>query len=449
VRCIAAVLAMLALRQVVRERVPRCRGCNIVLISADTLRADHLGTYGYRRATSAAIDALARRGVVFERAYSASAWTLPGHLAMLSGRYPVRESELVFMSARPFPDSYELLPEVLREAGYATAALTGGGFVGDGYGFGQGFDSYKRPGRNLRDMDGVVARWLDRHGDRPFFLFLHGYDMHEPYAPPDHLRLRFIDDVPPACRGVELRCTTDDADCRESPGGRDYLVAQYDALLVGVDRFIDALVKQLHRRGLLERTVLAFTADHGEHLMERGDLACGHMGDLDEAVFRVPLIVHVPRTAGRRVPQRVSLVDLAPTLLDVVGLRPPATSHGRSLVPLLVGDASERTVYGATGNDPGNFVLATIDGGGKLVMSRANRTGHWRYELYDLARDPQAAIDLLPERGPPPAQYFELMAKLERWQTDIGFEIDGRSPPPRVTLPAEVVDQLNALGYHH
>jgi arylsulfatase A-like enzyme len=271
--------------------------------------------------------------------------------------------------------------------------------------------------------------------------------MHEPYAPPEELRLRFVDAVPPACRDVTLRCTRDDAGCRTGPGGRDYLVAQYDALIVGVDRFVDALLRQLEHRGLLQRTVVALTADHGERLMDGDTINCGHMGDLDETVWRVPLVIHVPGMLGRRIRQRVSLVDLTPTLLDIVGLRPPATSHGHTLCPLLEDGGGDRPVFGATGNDPGNFVLAAIGGGAKLVKSRANRTGHWSYALFDLDRDPQGGVDLLPERGPPPPQYFALVAELDRWQHDIGFEIDGQPPPAQVELPDEVVEQLRALGY--
>jgi hypothetical protein len=109
----------------------------------------------------------------------------------------------------------------------------------------------------------------------------------------------------------------------------------------------------------------------------------------------------------------------------------------------------ERIVYGATGSDQGTLVVAAIDGSAKLVKSRAKRTEHWRYALFDLEQDPRGTADLLPDHGPPPPTYFDLLAKLERWQDEIGFEIDGATPAARATLPADVVDQLRALGYQH
>lgn len=119
---------------------------------------------------------------------------------------------------------------------------------------------------------------------------------------------------------------------------------------------------ELKRRRMHTRTIVAFTADHGENLMENGDLECGHMGSLDEPVFRVPLIIHLPGARPRRVESRVSLVDLAPTLLQLLGIPRPDSMHGASLVPLLEGETGERQINGLTGNDPGNVVLATITG---------------------------------------------------------------------------------------
>lgn len=440
------MLVAIAVLDGLGTHLTKCPGCNLILISVDTLRAQNLGCYGYERQTSPAIDELARVGVLFENAYSASAWTLPGHIAMLTGRYPTREGEFVFMSKTAFPDSYVPLAQVLKDAGYVTAGLMGGGFVATDLGFGRGFDTYALGSPILRERPRSVGEWLDRRDPRhPFFLFLHGYDVHEPYLPAPEDRLRFIDEVPPECRGVPLRCNEQDEACRRSPRGREYVVSQYDGAILGVDRFVAWLVAELKRRGLYERTIIALTGDHGEALMENG-IGCGHLGSLEESVFRVPLILRVPKVEPDRVAARVSGVDLAPTLLALVGLPPAPSMHGRSLLPLVEGREEERQINGLTGNDPGNVVLASIVDDKKIVKWRYNRGAPWTYELYDLATDPAARQNRLPEVGPPPPLFYEMLERMAAWERHIDLRIDGEQTTSP-TLSQSVRDQLEHLGY--
>lgn len=425
-----------------------CRDCNLVLISADTLRADHLGCYGYRRDTSPAIDRFAAESVRFANAYSTSAWTLPGHLGMLAGRYPVTAAEFNFTSMSPFPESYVTLAQALKTAGYATAGFTGGAYVGAHLGFGRGFDVYRSASEKFAGNQAALAQWLDaRDEGRPFFLFFHGYDVHAPYDPPEPLRRRFIDRVPEKCRGVELLCQGQDLECRDSALGRRYLVAAYDAEIAGVDAAVAWLLAELDRRGLRTNTIIAFASDHGENLMDAGGVHCGHAADLEESVFRVPLILHIPRVAPAVVDTRASLADLAPTLLEVLGVPVPGSMHGQSLVPALRGEREQHQINGVTGFGTGNVVLANISAGTKLVMRRADANASWEYELYDLRRDPRARRNRIGSGDVRTGAVRDMERRLRTWIDRVGLDTDGGGAPCSPQPPPEVQERLRALGY--
>jgi arylsulfatase A-like enzyme len=422
-----------------------CEGCNLVLVSADTLRADHLGCYGYEPATSPVIDRFAAGSIRFANAYSASAWTLPGHLAMLTGRYPVRESEVTFLAPGPLPDSEVTLAQILKRAGYATAGFTGGGYVGEGLGFGRGFDVYTTASEKFAGSEPAVSQWLSqRDSSHPFLLFFHGYDVHAPYDPPASLRTRFPGDVPEKCVGLELRCNAADYECLHGPGGREYLVSQYDAEIGGVDAALRWLLDELQRLGLSEKTVIVFTADHGENLMDDASGSCGHGADLHEQVFRVPLIIRVPGVRPLAVESRVSLVDLVPTLLEILGVPAPARLHGASLLGVISGNASGRQINGVTALDRGAHVLAAIAGDRKIVARRAGWDVPWTYELYDLRRDSAATHDLVPLGAS--TELETMKAKLFAWVDEVGLHLEPGDVPPG-PMPADVRDRLEMLGY--
>ena len=158
-----------------------CAGCNVVLISLDTLRADHVGAYGYPRPTTPNIDALAAQSVVFEQAVSQSAWTRPAHASMLTGLYPAEHGIVSIARGLALAPTQPTLATTLAEHGYATAAFTGGGNMSAHFGFDNGFATYRSPGRRLSDALPEIGRWLDAHRDGPFFLFVHAFDPHRPY----------------------------------------------------------------------------------------------------------------------------------------------------------------------------------------------------------------------------------------------------------------------------
>ncbi|HEY2252377.1 MAG TPA: sulfatase-like hydrolase/transferase [Planctomycetaceae bacterium] len=367
---------------------------NVLLITLDTTRADRLGCYGYAPALTPTLDALAAKGVLFERAYTPAPLTLPSHASMMTGLYPPEHGLLTNGRGR-LDENISTLAEIFRDAGYDTAAFIGSFVLHSKFGLERGFRQYDDDMTNTdptedglhRQRDGVwvvdsALAWLTRRRQKPFFCWVHLYDAHAPYlAHLDEFGDRF-DDRP------------------------------YDGGIAYVDLQVARLVKHLQANRLEEQTLIVVAGDHGESL-----------GEHDEREHGLTLynsVVHVPwiwagrgvSPAGRRVPQVVSLVDLRPTLLESVGLREPVDTRGRSLSATLTGgDVPARACYSAT-DDP----LLLFD----WSPLRCLATAGWKYirspevELYDLVSDPQETNNLAAAL---PEQVHELeneLAALER-----------------------------------
>lgn len=375
---------------------------NVVLISIDTLRADHLGAYGYERPTSPNIDALAAEGVLFENAVSPSSWTLPGHASMLSGLSPYRHGAV--SGAVRIREDVPLLPEMMRARGYGTVGLVNAPFVSRNYGFDRGFDHFDQLfTRKHRDAARRHAAVLEtmRSLEPPFFAFVHYMDVHSPYRPPKAFN-RFARDrrgakilnalgvggfigVQRALREGRARLSADD-------GQR--LVDLYDGEILAIDAKIAELVAVVRERA--PNTVFVLTSDHGEEFLEHGCL--GHAATLYDEVLRVPLIVFGEGVVrGRRVLSLVSLLDVVPTVLGLVDAPPPPDLEGASLVPALRGEDLARDdalVALQTNSHNGSVALRGIRSPARKLL-HDDHSG--RGELYDLARDPREQTNLWPE----------------------------------------------------
>ncbi len=390
---------------------------NLILISIDTLRADHLGAYGYSRPTSPRLDALAAESLLFTSAYAPAPWTLPSHAALLTGVHPW---DLGFDNPRrTLPETVPTLAEGLAAHGYNTAAFvdsTLSGFVGADRGFDRGFDLYRHgphsPGARQRfDVASTVdaaLSWLDgRDVDRPFFLFLHTKSVHAlaaadpcrderclPYDQPEPHRLRFIDPETPSFRWrsedgsaaaqaylwtLNEKIVNGELDPRQYPRERlEVLIAAYDAGIRWVDDELGRLVDSLRARGRLSDTVLVVTSDHGESFLEEDLLL--HQ-ELAEATLRVPLIFRLPdedRVAGTS-SVFVALEDVTPTLLDLAGAAVPERVAGRPL-PLDTASASPRDLFSYY-LFPGRFrfqAFALQRGARRLVIDNLTADGSQR-----------------------------------------------------------------------
>ena len=418
---------------------------DVILISMDTLRADHLGCYGYHRDTSPAIDALAGRGVRFESMSSTSAWTTPAHGSLFASRYPAQQGIVTFdgrKKARSLRSDELMLAEVLAEAGYETQAFTGGGYVSRKLGFGQGFDEY----RDLKALQGYLADlmfWLDRRdADRPLFLFVHFYNTHRPYRPPvqefkDMFRGGYTGKFP-----VRKVC-----DKKRWPLKKEdlaYVVSQYDGEIAHADHLLGKFFAFLEQTGIDDRALVVFLSDHGEEFFEHG--GCDHVTTVYEELIRVPFIMAGPGIEpGRVVEEPVSIIDVAPTILDYLGLPVPGSMEGVSLMSVLAGEARPCAhQFFETGlHEQERIVRGIRTGELKLVFDHEDLA----VEMYDLARDPLEKKDVL---GVSAAQAASLSAAFLAWREAMeagraasGSAGDGNA----LATDPELVERLKALGY--
>ncbi|MBW3563538.1 MAG: sulfatase-like hydrolase/transferase [Acidobacteria bacterium] len=413
---------------------------NVILISLDTLRPDHLGLEGYRRNTSPNIDALARNGTYFGACFSQAPWTMPAHYSILSGTLPSTSGSVspVQSIVVPMP-SVPMLAELMRDAGYLTAAFTGGGAVSADLGFDRGFDAYDETdlvdGSDVTTIVSKASEWLRRRRNRSFFLFIHSYEPHEPFT--DH---RFIDGESPS-RDFEAN-----------------LVAKYDGDISRADEALGELFQLLRSQGLDSNTIVLVTSDHGKEFFERRvppwESFAEHGHTLYDEILRVPLVMSGPDVPkGMIVTAQIRSIDIAPTILALIGLDGALGMEGKDLTPWMNGQRrddlpafAEATTYG-----PARESLRT--GGYKLIR----RTGYGqlshpccssfpmtpREELYDLSTDPSEANNLA---GSAPAVLGRLRSEISL----IGVEAATQAPGgtrDSSSPSSDTINSLRSLGY--
>jgi arylsulfatase A-like enzyme len=352
---------------------------NVIIYLVDTLRADHLGVYGYYRDTSPVLDRWASEAVVFERAYAPCSWTKPSVVSLLSGLDPV--SHGVEDRLDVIPADLKLLSERLRASGYSTFAAVTNPNVLPQWGFDRGFDSYvdlDSAGHRTR-ADTVSDYVLEKMGElahrQPFLLYVHLIDPHGPYEPPAPFDTRFPRSPAfPAKRSV----------------------GHYDGEIAFVDSQFGRILDGLRAHGLDENTMTIFVADHGEELLDHGGF--GHGSTLFEEVVRVPLVIRFPAGihAGTRVGARASLTDLVPTVLSALGESAPTDLDGHDLTELLNGEAppwADRELFLSlrTTGPNSNLVRGVLSGSHKYVRRSRPTVSE---SLYDLERDPAETEDL-------------------------------------------------------
>ncbi len=328
----------------------------VILISIDTLRPDHLGCYGYGRETSPFLDQLARDDfVLFEQAYANAPYTLPTHMTMMTGLYPEAHGMLrPFIKGHPekmvrLSPLVPTLAEILKKAGFETAAFTDGGFVGARYGFDRGFDSYddnssEKVGAGFVRFQDNALEFIRSQKDSDFFLFLHTFDTHAPYEPPAEFVNRFQGVAP----GRELRSSSllapsylainDGFGVADAEGVQE-IVDAYDACIRFVDGQIKAIVATLKEVDRWENAIIVLTSDHGEGFLENG-ITVGHGLFLTHDQLRIPLLVKLPdgEFSGTRVSHVVEHTDILPTVLSGLKLATPKHVDGQDMLAGLRND---------------------------------------------------------------------------------------------------------------
>jgi arylsulfatase A-like enzyme len=426
-------------------------------VTIDTLRADHLGVYGYRRRTSPRIDALARAGTVFESAYTCWPKTRGSMAIMLTGRTPSRNG---YSKTHPvLLDFNPTLASVLKEAGYTTAAIVDNPNVAAQNGYGKGFDSYRETweetalateGDRMRAITiGGIEFLRGAPADRPFFLWLHYVNPHAPYTPPPPFDKSFLDAA--AASGPRLGTVPDfhgGIPKRWAVRGQDrlgYYVAQYDGEIAAVDQEVGRLADALQASAAGKKTVMLLTSDHGESLGEH-DYYFDHGEDLFEPSLAVPLVVMVPGgKAGVRSRVFASTLDVVPTILDAVKVSYPPDLGGISLLGETLGKTATGRERLFAQND--RNLIAAWDRRFKIVGTPEENG--MRFALYDRASDPAEKRDvskgqsaeLQSQRDALRAFMQQSEKEWEQTRRLIGSQTSGGQ------LSAEACAKLKALGY--
>ncbi len=424
-------------------------GPNLVIVTLDTFRVDRVGTFGNEDGLTPNLDRIAEEATRFPRALTPIGTTHPAHASLFTGLYPGEHG--VRFNGDVLDDDVTTLAELLRDAGYRTAAFVAKKNMIVRGGLQQGFDvrSDDAPdgGPRIRPGDAVnelALDWLDAAGDGPFFLWVHYFETHTPLRNTTYARERLGRYDGPLKNGAPTELVYDLGTDRlpDTPANRRALAMLYDGEVLEADRLVGDVYAKLRALGRLDDTIVVVAADHGELLGEHGEV--GHGFHVLEPVLRVPLMIREPKqTEPRDVERRVSLVDVLPTLAELLGLPPPETS-GRSLVRLLRGHVGPPVPYFASVRAPnvkrggaarGQDVqtVAVYRDRFKLVLTSE------RADLFDLSDDPG---EFTPLTG-------EAAAAVREKLLPLALEHRRRERPDAspIALPADVLEELREQGY--
>jgi arylsulfatase A-like enzyme/Flp pilus assembly protein TadD len=421
--CYFALAFCLLLSNALATAAPVSQPPNVVVITIDTLRPDHLGCYGYKHIQTPNIDGLASGGVRFERAYTAVPVTLPSHTVIFTGTYPTFSGMHDFAGNKLGP-TQPTLATVLKDHGYTTGAVVASAVLDSRFGLNRGFDFYydhfdfnrleesnieemERPGNVVAD---ITLDWLKQNYQKKFFLWMHLYDPHYPYHPP-------------------------------APFNTEYKDQPYDGEIAFADQQVGRLIEFLKEKGLYQNTLIVLSGDHGESLGEHGEKTHGFF--IYNATLHVPLIFHMPGAIATktRSPQGpVNLADVMPTILGILHITAPSDVQGQDLLPVMEGqpEADSRSLYAET-------FLPRLHFNWSELRSVETEKYHFieapKAELYDLSADPNELHNIISEK---PAVGAELRARLKSLivQNSAGKEL-----AEKTGLDPALMERLKSLGY--
>lgn len=400
------------------EKPPRL---NILLVTFDTTRADHIACYGYKQVKTPNIDRLAKRGCLFEKAFTSVPITFPSHSSMLTGLYPPSHG-IRNNATYALPDSVVTLPEMLKDRGYATAAFVSAYVLDRRFGLDQGFDTYdddletnvepklKQKERRAETVTRAAMEWLDRVGEKGFFLWVHYFDPHDAWAPP-------------------------------SPYDDTYKKNPYDGEIAYADYWLGKLFDRMDSLGLTENTLILFAGDHGEGLGDHHEKTHGIF--IYDSTIWVPMIISCPRMlpAGKRIPRLVRLIDITPTILEIIGYKIPEHMQGVSLSPMMLGKGSARELdlYCESFYPKSTHNWSPLKG---------LRTETWKYieapteELYRLDKDTEEKANLFKKEREQAKVMTLRFAEVVK-----EMEPEGEAPSQQVAMDKETMEKMRSLGY--
>ncbi len=486
---------------------------NVLLVSIDTLRADHLSCYGYERNTSPTIDKLAKEGVLFENAVSSTTWTLPAHAALFTS-LPDAIHSVITTSSRLDPNRVTL-QEIMKYHGYATAAFYSCPFLDPIFGLDQGFDLYescmatssvyKDPSflelggnlKELRDTPGFfknsalrsqaaelrrqmqeiyekgefqartdvtgervtdkATRWLEEHFQEKFFLFLHYFDVHYDFVPPEPWSQYFDADYTGSFDGRDFMINKNISPDMDEKDLK-HIVALYDGEIAYTDYQLSRVLEKLQKLGLMDRTLIIITSDHGEEFFEHG--MKGHRKNLYDVTLKIPLIFYFEGIIplDKRIESQVRIIDIFPTILDYVGIEERGEAIGENLRGLIEGTAE--------GKDLPALLEILVEP--KKLFQKGLRTNDWkliiegdlleknRHLLYfDLKKDKEeqwpvkASIGPEISKSPKLSAAFDLMKEVSAKAMEMERNLPKSKESDPLKIPEETRNRLLSLGYIH
>jgi len=388
---------------------------NVVLVSFDALQAAHVGCYGYSRNVTPSLDRIAKKGFRFANTTSVSSWTVPSSMTWFTGVYPsehrmtnkyavYNDEEQKLANLKDLSPNLVTLADIMKQNGYVTGGFTGNAGVSGGFGYEQGFDIYYYPKGKFGSIEQSIPRalrWLESNKDKKFFLFLHGYDVHGQRVPDTGLDYRFVDaNYDKKYTGSEQeqeilreeglekgKLTLRDDDVR-------FWRAVYDEKIQRMDEKFGQFLAAFDKLGLTDKTLFVLTSDHGTEFYEHRRF--DHGFTLYNELIQVPLIIKLPRqTKGKVISQRISSVDIMPTILDLLAVRIPEKAkkqlRGTSLTRVIRGESPKRNVFSETDYRDYTFKRSIVTPAGwKLIYTLETNNR----ELYDLNRDPDEKTNL-------------------------------------------------------
>lgn len=426
-------VAILLAQYSAEEDQGSCPDCNIILITIDALRADHLGLYGYSRDTSSGIDFLGRQSLVFENAYAHSPWTRTSMASMMTSRYP-REHGVLTEAKNDFLDeSFKTIPETFSENGYDTAAFITNSNLKSDFGFQQGFDHFEDRIINLRTeyVCKLALNWMKKRENK-FFAWIHLNEPHDFYEPPGKYISLFIK---PKDGYIHPRATSREWMTRHRmQDGRfnltkteiEWMKALYDGEIRYVDDELSRLLRELSESGILQNTILVITSDHGEEFLDHGYLYHGQ--NLHDELVKIPLLIKAPGIKPAKIEEPVGLVDVYPTLTAMAGISHETPTRGTNLLTPNI----SRIIYGETDFRTWHQSMIIQDNVKFIHDWESNST-----RKYSLNQDPV-------EKEPEKPSETEKQKNIELIKS---YRINVHEPAGKNTVSPETLEGLKNLGY--
>ncbi len=439
--CSIVFLSLLNICVIIDGRINLPHGPNVILISVDTLRVDHLGCYGYSKNTTPNIDRFSKESVLFENCIVQAPSTLPSHASMFTSLLPSHHGAL-YATRDPIPQQITTLTEFLKNKNYKTISYNGGAQVSASFGFGQGFDKY----HSLPDSDDTLFKttikdaieWLERHNGDNFFLFLHTYQTHHPYTPPKRYLRQFEASYAGSLTDeISIKTITDINSGKIKITGEDlrHIINCYDAEIKSMDEAFLLLQNYLKKQDIYDNTLIIFTSDHGEEFNEHGWVGW-HSHTLYDELIKAPLIIRFPHAnyAGKIINQQVRSIDILPTVLHILDIQKTSlfSFDGIDLMPIIQGKQRDEKLYAISQLD--NLLKP---------LPVAIRTEHWKLynsRLFDLENDPSEQKNVAQNNK-----------KIKDTLTDILNYLLKENPydikNKKTRLDKETLDKLKSLGY--